>query len=241
MGSNGAGKSTLLNVITGELHPDEGILLIGGEDMTRVPRHKRAHKVVQLSQQTSAGVVGNMTVLQNMALAFAHGKPYSLRKLVDPPVARQVLEFLARLPLGLEQRPHTFAKDLSAGGRQGLALAMAVATEPQLLLLDEPTASLAPPAAAAIMQAASGLAESLGLATILVTHDIDVGLANGSCLLIMHQGQIVARLDQPAKSRLTRQDVIGLLADSWTSVADQSGPVIGLTDVAEPSQRGSAL
>ena len=145
LGSNGAGKSTLFNTIAGTYTPDSGKVYLDGKDITQLPDYKRSKEIGRLFQDPLKGTAPNMTIEENLALAFLranHTKsPFSMVSKADRAEFR---ERLAMLNLGLEDRMNTSVGLLSGGQRQALTLLMATLVTPKILLLDEHTAALDP-------------------------------------------------------------------------------------------------
>ena len=153
IGSNGAGKSTLFNAISGVFYVDEGTINLGGRDITYLPEHKRSRTIGRLFQDPLKGTAPNMTIEENLALAYlrsARGNaPFSRISKKDRAMFR---EHLSLLGMGLEDRMGHPVGLLSGGQRQALTLLMATLVPPQLLLLDEHTAALDPATAEQVLK-----------------------------------------------------------------------------------------
>ena len=150
LGSNGSGKSTMFNVILGSLFPDEGKVYLGDKDITKLKDYKRALNIGCLYQNPLRGTAPNLTIEENLALAYtrkASPSFFALNK-KDSSYFREVLSTLG---MGLEDRMKTKIGLLSGGQRQAASLLMATIAEPELLLLDEHTAALDPGAAEKVM------------------------------------------------------------------------------------------
>ena len=126
IGGNGAGKSTLMNIISGSLSPDEGMVLLDNEDVSRMPEYKRAPYFGRLFQDPKVGTAADMTVIENLALAYGRGKSRSLFRWS---YRKEDVDFfvneLKSLDLGLENRLYQKVGLLSGGQRQALTLLMA--------------------------------------------------------------------------------------------------------------------
>ena len=144
IGSNGAGKSTLLNSISGRLIPDSGRIRIHGKDVTTQSEHKRARKVGRVFQDPMAGTAPNLTIEENLSLAYLRGKSRGLGLGLNSARRKVFIDELESLELGLEKRLGTKVGLLSGGQRQALSLLMAGFTHPDVMLLDEHTAALDP-------------------------------------------------------------------------------------------------
>ena len=143
LGSNGAGKSTLFNAVAGVFVVDSGRIVLDGQELTGMPDYKRSKFIGRMFQDPMRGTAPNMTIEENLALAFlrTNGKssPFSVITRADRAAFR---EKLAQLGLGLEDRMQQPVGLLSGGQRQALTLLMATVVTPKLLLLDEHTAAL---------------------------------------------------------------------------------------------------
>ena len=144
IGSNGAGKSTLLNSISGRLIVDSGTISIEGKNVSRQPEHKRAKVVGRVFQDPMAGTAPNLTIEENLSLAYLRGKGRGLSLGLNSKRRAFFREQLASLELGLEDRMGSKVGLLSGGQRQALSLLMAGFTNPDVMLLDEHTAALDP-------------------------------------------------------------------------------------------------
>ncbi|HLV04511.1 ABC transporter ATP-binding protein [uncultured Georgenia sp.] len=208
IGSNGAGKSTMLNVIAGKLPPDAGTVTVDGADVTRLPDFRRAAHIGRVFQDPLAGTAPDMTIEENLAIAYQRGKPRGLRL----GVTRAKREFfrteLASLELGLEDRLKMKVGLLSGGQRQALSLLMATFSEPKILLLDEHTAALDPQRAELITRLTAEAVERHHLTTLMVTHNMEQALRVGTRLIMMHDGKVVVDIAGERKQRATVQDLL---------------------------------
>ncbi|MGB4071607.1 MAG: ATP-binding cassette domain-containing protein, partial [bacterium] len=134
IGGNGAGKSTLLNIIAGALAADEGQIILEGRDITSQSEHERARYMGRVFQDPLLGTSPNMTIEENLSLAFNRAQNTALKWGLSPKMRKLFCETLAPLQLGLEKRLTTKVKFLSGGQRQALTLLMATLTKPKLLL-----------------------------------------------------------------------------------------------------------
>ena len=210
IGSNGAGKSTLLNIVSGTYRPDSGSVWIDGEDVTRLPEFRVAKNVSRVFQDPMAGTAPNLTIEENLALALARGQRRGLGWGVTKARRDLFRRELATLELGLERRLGARVGLLSGGQRQALTLLMATFSEPRILLLDEHTAALDPQRAELITKLTAEAVDRYRLTALMVTHNMDQALHLGNRLVMMHEGQIVLRLDGDAKAQAT---VPGLLSE----------------------------
>lgn len=223
VGSNGAGKSTLLSIIAGSTLPDSGQILISGDDVTVTPSWMRASLVRRVRQNPFDNVLATLTIEENFALAVRGTHGFRLRRALRTHVREQAAEALRPFGMGLENRLKTLSEQLSGGQRQALAVAMAAATRPAVLLLDEHVAALDPNSAQAVMEETERIIRSHRITTLMVTHDMSRALVHSDRLLMMHRGRVVSDLTGAAKQQLTPSDLVTLFeARSGASVPDRS-------------------
>jgi len=191
IGPNGAGKSTLFNILTGQLRPDAGEVRFEGRRVTGLPPHAVARLGVGRTFQITA-TFGSLSALENVQvarLARARSSRALLRRAarleVEPARA-----LLAQVGLGDDaDRP---AGVLAYGDLKKLELAIALAREPSLLLLDEPTAGMAPAERGALMGLITSIARARGLTVLFTEHDMDVVFAAADRIMVLHQGRLIA-------------------------------------------------
>lgn len=203
IGSNGAGKSTLLAAIAGTLLPDGGTIIVGDRDVTSVPSWKRTSVVARVQQNPQANVFGDLTIEENFALKLAGTSRFGLRRAKSRKVRLTAAELLARFGMGLEDRLDTPAGVLSGGQRQAVAVAMSLAGDPTVLLLDEHTAALDPRSARLVGEETARYIRQAGTTTLMVTHDMRSALADVDRLIMMHRGAIVMDISGAEKSEYT--------------------------------------
>lgn len=209
IGSNGAGKTTLLNAIAGSVPLESGRILIDGADQSRQPEWRRARYVGRVRQDPLAGTAGDMTVLDNLALASRKG-PRRLRIAVPSRLRRELQDRLAELGMGLEDRLRENVNRLSGGQRQALTLLMASISRPAVLLLDEHTAALDPRNAELVSGLTRRFVGEYGLTALAVTHDMRRAIDEGDRLIMMHEGTVVADVAGDAKKGLTVERLVDL-------------------------------
>ena len=202
LGSNGSGKTTLFNMILGKLYPEEGHILLDGEDITRQKDYKRALNIGCLYQNPLRGTAPDMTIEENLALAYTRKASRSFFA-VNRKDNRYFRDLLATLGMGLEDRMKTKMGLLSGGQRQAASLMMATVAQPKLLLLDEHTAALDPGAAEKVMALTESIVARDGITTLMVTHDMDYALRVGSRTIMLDAGRIVLDLSGEERSRMT--------------------------------------
>lgn len=209
IGSNGAGKSTLMNIISGVMKPDTGDVSIDGRVITQQAEHRRARWIGRVFQDPMAGTAPNMTIEENMAMAFKRGQARSFQ--IGVTKARRVIfkEQLAKLGIGLENRFKAKVGLLSGGERQALSLLMSTFTRPQILLLDEHTAALDPARAELITSLTETLVREMSLTTLMVTHNMEQAIKLGNRLIMMDKGRIILDVDAKQKKDLTVERLLG--------------------------------
>jgi branched-chain amino acid transport system permease protein len=191
IGTNGAGKSTLFNLISGELAPTAGTVSLFGADITHKPVHQRAQLGIGRSFQINTLFL-ELTVIRNVWLAIQGVQPW--RWQVARPAERhtETLERAEELirAWGLWDVRDELAKDISYGEQRRLEIVMAMASEPRLLLMDEPTAGQTLDESHALGEYLRGLPRDI--TAIVIAHDMDLVFSFADRIIVMHQGEIVA-------------------------------------------------
>jgi len=203
IGPNGAGKSTFFNTMTGLLKPDAGRVVFEGRDVTGEPPHRLARRGVARTFQITS-VFADLTALENVQVALlAHARmSWSVWPKARPlhtARARELLN-LVGLGAGADRRAGT----LSHGDQKRLELAIALAGEPRLLLLDEPTAGMAAQERLESIRLVHRVARELGLSCVFTEHDMAVVFAVATHITVMHQGRVLAE-GTPAEVRSRRE------------------------------------
>ena len=214
IGGNGAGKSTMLNAVAGTWLVDEGTIRIDGEDVTRLPEHKRAKYLGRVFQDPMTGTAATMQIEENLALAARRGKRRTLRPGITKAEREEFIERLKILDLGLEDRLTSKVGLLSGGQRQALTLLMATLIRPKLLLLDEHTAALDPKTAAKVLAATDRIVERDHLTTLMITHNMKDAIVHGNRLIMMKDGEIILDISGEEKKRLTVEDLLARFKDA---------------------------
>ena len=209
VGSNGSGKTSMLNLICGSIPADEGKIIINGKDITRVREHKRYRTIGRVYQNPAMGTCGNMTLLENMAMADNKNRPYSITPGINRRRVNEYRDMLSTLGLGLEDKLGVPVSNLSGGQRQALSLLMTTLTPIEFLILDEHTAALDPKTAEIIMQLTGRIVAEKKLTTLMVTHNLRYALEYGDRLLMMHEGNVVMDHAGEAKQNLKLDDILG--------------------------------
>ncbi|MBC8219573.1 MAG: ABC transporter ATP-binding protein [Proteobacteria bacterium] len=191
IGPNGAGKTTLIRQITGETKPDSGTIIFDGKDISDIPVHLRSALGLARSFQIT-NIFPDMSTWDNVALAVQAHAGHSFhfwkdaRK--DPVLREPALVFLKQV--GLEARAGIVAGQLSHGEHRQLEIAMALATRPKMLLLDEPMAGMGPEEAKAMVEILQGLKRKLTI--LLIEHDMDVVFTLADQITVMVYGRGIA-------------------------------------------------
>ena len=210
IGSNGAGKSTFLNAISGDLLVDSGTIEINGQDVTRLPAHKRAHLVARVFQDPLAGTCEALSIEENMALAYSRGGKRGLTFALNKENRELFREKLSVLKLGLENRLTDRIGLLSGGQRQAVSLLMASLQPSKILLLDEHTAALDPKTAAFVLELTDQIVSENRLTAMMVTHSMRQALDHGSRTVMLHQGRVVLDVSGQQRAGMDVPDLLDL-------------------------------
>jgi branched-chain amino acid transport system ATP-binding protein len=188
IGPNGAGKSTLFKLITGSMPVSSGTVTLAGADITRLAEHQRARRGISQTLQHSSLFL-TQTVHQNVLLAAQRHRT-SRRSLVPraQTAARERVRSLL-VDVGLAGRADTPVAALSHGERRQVEVAVALACEPRLLLLDEPAAGMSPAESARLVGLLRSLPESVTV--VIVEHDLDVVFALATSVTVLHLGRVL--------------------------------------------------
>ena len=191
IGPNGAGKTTLVAQLSGELRPDNGAIRFAGEDVTGLPVHQRSQRGFARSFQIT-NVVRELTALDNVALAvqahaghsFRFWRPARSEAALREPALRVLRQF------GLEERAEMLAGQLSHGEKRVLEIAMALATQPKILLLDEPLAGMGTEDSTQMVELLRQLKQYYTV--LLVEHDMDAVFALADRITVLVSGRVIA-------------------------------------------------
>jgi branched-chain amino acid transport system ATP-binding protein len=196
IGPNGAGKTTLFNVISGVARPTEGAVLLDGQDITREPIHRRAIAGLGRTFQTSS-LFPALTVLENVRLAAQAHAGHAASVFRTPrrtdAATRGALDALAEV--GLADRADAEAAGLAHGEKRKVEIAMLIAMDPKVVLLDEPMAGVASGDVPAITEVIRGLHRG-GRTVLMVEHHMEVVLGLVDRVAVMHHGELLA-VDTP--------------------------------------------
>ena len=208
IGGNGAGKSTLFNIISGNLRPTAGSIFIDDKDVLRKSRSARAAIIACVFQDPNSGVCPELTIAENMALAYSRGKRRGLQWAIRKRDIAFFKEKLLEFDLGLETMLRKKASLLSGGQRQVITLLMATLQKPKLLLLDEHTAALDPKIARQVMGITKKLVDEQNITTIMISHNMSDAIAYGDRLIMLNGGKIILDVSGEEKQALTPADLI---------------------------------
>lgn len=219
IGSNGSGKTTMLNLICGTIRPESGSVMFGDKDVTRLAEHKRAASIGRVLQDPRLGTCGNLTVLENMALADNKNKSFGLGPGVNKKRVDYYKSLLETCGMGLENRINVPVGNLSGGQRQAIALIIASMTDIELLILDEHTAALDPKSSEILMQITDKVVREKKLTTLMVTHNLRFAVEYGSRLVMMHEGGCVMDISGEDKKNAKVDDLL----DVFNNISIESG------------------
>ncbi|MDD3336828.1 MAG: ATP-binding cassette domain-containing protein [Eubacteriales bacterium] len=210
VGSNGSGKTSMLNMLCGSIPVDEGQILMGSQDITKIKDFKRYRNIGRVYQNPAMGTCGSMTILENMSMADNKGKSFGITPGVNKRRIDEYRELLQKLGLGLEDKLHTPVGALSGGQRQAMALLMSTMTSIEFLILDEHTAALDPKTAELIMKLTDRLVREKHLTTLMVTHNLRYALEYGDRIIMLHEGHIVLDKAGEEKANLALDEILAL-------------------------------
>jgi branched-chain amino acid transport system ATP-binding protein len=194
IGPNGAGKTTLFNLITGHLRPDAGTIYLGRQRIDEIAPHRLCRLGLSRTFQITS-IFRQLKVYENVLVAILVQERKSFNLFYPASrLAQAKTRELVRL-VGLEHAERQISGTLSHGDQKRLELAIALANEPRLLLLDEPTSGMAPQEKAETMALIDRIAREKGLTILFTEHDMDVVFGHAERITVMHQGRILAEGD----------------------------------------------
>jgi branched-chain amino acid transport system ATP-binding protein len=193
IGPNGAGKTTFFNLLSGKYKPTSGQVLYKGKDITTMPFHQRAHVGIGRSFQIT-NIFPNLTVLENVRLAAqaigADSFKFYRNAIAYKTYYARALEVIAMV--GLEASAYTLASTLPHGGKRKLELALLLAPNPQVLLLDEPTAGMASEQVPELLHTIHTIQKTGGQTIVLVEHNMSVVMGISDKITVMSSGAVLA-------------------------------------------------
>ena len=193
IGPNGAGKTTFFNLLSGNLEPTSGKVIYKGQDITHQPVHRTIHFGIGRSFQIT-NIFPNLTVFENIRLAsqalgsdnFKFWQASSRFKKYE----ERTWNVIERV--GLKERAQTFARTLPHGDQRKLELGMILAPDPEVLLLDEPTAGMASEQVPELIALIQGIQKEGNKTVMLVEHNMNVVMSVSDAITVMHQGMVLA-------------------------------------------------
>jgi branched-chain amino acid transport system ATP-binding protein len=190
IGPNGAGKTTLFNLITGQLKPDRGRILFKERIISRLPTHQICRRGIARSFQV-ANVFHRLTVFRNVQVSVLSRQRKSMT--LFRPVNKMALEETRKIleSVGLLDKCENIAGSLSHGDQRILEIAIALGNEPEMLILDEPTAGMSPDETASTLDLIRHLADSRGLTILFCEHDMDIVFDIAQSIMVMHHGSTI--------------------------------------------------
>lgn len=227
IGSNGAGKSTLLNAISGDILVDSGSITVNGQDVTKLPAHKRAKMVARVFQDPMAGTCEALSIEENLALALKRGGKRGLSPALNKHSRALFKEKLAILNLGLEHRLSDRMGLLSGGQRQAVSLLMASLQPSQILLLDEHTAALDPKTAAFVLSLTDQIIKENKLTAMMVTHSMRQALDYGTRTVMLHQGKVVLNVAGAERAKMDVPDLLALFEQTRGEAISDDALLLG--------------
>lgn len=199
IGPNGAGKTTLFNLISGQLKADKGKVIFNEEDMSKLPTYEICRRGIARSFQI-ANIFQRLSVFRNVQVSVLsqQGMSDKLFRAAQKMAVEQTNRILESVGL-LDKGAH-IAGSLSYGDQRILEIAIALGNEPELLILDEPTAGMSPEETNLTMKLVKRLAEEMGLTILFCEHDMDVVFDVAQSIMVMHHGNTIIQ-DQPEAVR----------------------------------------
>jgi len=193
IGPNGAGKTTFINLLTGNILPDSGKVFFDGEEITHLPIHKRVKKGICRSFQIM-NIFPKLSVYENLQIPIFSLFNRSLS--FFNPLSRHVdvnerVEKLLR-EIGLFDKKDVLSGTLSHGDQRLLEIALAIAPEPKLLFLDEPTAGMNPVERVKVLENVRRLSKEKQSTFVIVEHDMDIVFSLSDRIVVLHRGQVLA-------------------------------------------------
>lgn len=191
IGPNGAGKSTVFNMVGGQLRPDRGSVLLDGQTITHAPPQKRFRLGVGRTFQVAQTFL-SMTVAENVQMALVScrresGNVWSPARALHRDEAMALLE-----QVGMADAADRACSALAYGDVKRVELAIALAGQPKLLLMDEPTAGMAVRERAALMDLTASVSDQKGIGVLFTEHDMDVVFGHAERVIVLVRGRIVA-------------------------------------------------
>ena len=208
IGGNGAGKSTLMNVLSGNIKPSSGGVIIDNHNVTKVSPENRSLMVSRVFQDPMIGTFAGLTIEENMSLAMKRGESRGFALGLNAFARDKFRESLSDIGIGLEDRLTDKVALLSGGQRQALSLVMATLLGSKILLLDEHTAALDPKIAKKIMELTDKVVKRHNLTALMITHSMSQALEFGDRTIMMYHGEIVRDMFGDERKKLSSEDLV---------------------------------
>ncbi|WP_316354441.1 ABC transporter ATP-binding protein [Candidatus Trichorickettsia mobilis] len=208
IGGNGAGKSTIMNILSGDITPDSGKVLIDKQDVTKLSTEQRSCFVARVFQDPMIGTFTNLTIEENMSIASRRGSRRGLALGLNHNLREWFKESLAELGMDLEKRLNDKVASLSGGQRQALSLIMATLLGSKVLLLDEHTAALDPKIGKIIMELTNKIIKKYNLTALMITHSMAQALDYGDRTIMLYHGEIIRDMQGENRTALSPDDLI---------------------------------
>ncbi|WP_127090688.1 ABC transporter ATP-binding protein [Aquabacter cavernae] len=191
IGPNGAGKSTCFNMLNGQIRPNAGSITLAGQDITGLAPRVVWRKGVGRTFQITA-TFASMTVRENVQVALLshHGKLWAAFRYAGAAYLKEAEALLALV--GMEAQAARPCGELAYGDLKRLELAIALANDPKLLLMDEPTAGMAPKERVDLMRLTAGIAREKGIGVLFTEHDMDVVFEHADSVMVLNRGELIA-------------------------------------------------
>lgn len=215
IGGNGSGKSTLMNAISGAVKLDSGRIYLNNQDVTNLPEDKRAQYLGRVFQDPNLGTAPNMSIIENMMLAYRRDKKKTLKWGFDKKKTEEFSRLIETLNLGLESRMEQKVGLLSGGQRQAITLLMATLSKPDMLLLDEHTAALDPKTAKLVLDITDKVVKERGITTLMITHNMKDAIDYGNRLIMLKDGKIIYDVSGEEKKNLKKEDLLRKFDESF--------------------------
>ena len=199
IGPNGAGKTTIFNLLTGVYQPTEGVIYLNGKSMAKKKPNQMVKEGIARTFQ-NIRLFKELSVLDNVKVAFNQGMSYSVLKSIfrtpsywkeEAEIDRKARELLA--VFHMEDKADSLAQNLPYGQQRKLEIARALATNPKLLLLDEPAAGMNPTETAELMDTISTIRKNFNISILLIEHDMSLVMSICERLSVIDYGQIISK------------------------------------------------
>jgi branched-chain amino acid transport system ATP-binding protein len=244
IGSNGAGKTTLFDVCSGFIKPDAGHVMMDGVDITNLSPAQRARQGLGRVFQ-DARLWPSMSVREAIATSLERFAPVkdplaAALYLAEAELSEEAIEARAHsliVEFGLERFEERYVSELSTGTRRVVELACAVANEPRVLLLDEPTSGIAQRESEALAELLLGLREQTGASFVVIEHDVPLVSSLADRMVCMHLGEVIAEGD--TTDVLTSPQVVSAYLGADTTAVHRSGPLPAAPGRGVPAVAGA--